>query len=193
MTTPRPYDLHHKLDKYLHILQKESSKSKSSKSTASGSRSSARGERRRDVPQLGQQARQSITPLNVVSEAAPQLVMQQDMEEARKLAADMGVTVEQLLGPQDDNLPKAVPVRLYTVGQHLVTRAEWLELPTHMRALHDWYMNEITHNPERKWIVMDVPHDYYFKQDTIHIEFSELFQLYHFDAIDKTLMSCYCL
>ena len=61
--------------------------------------------------------------------------MQQDMEEARKLAADMGVTVEQLLGPQDDVLPKAKPVRLYTVGEYLVTRAEWLELPTHMRAL----------------------------------------------------------
>ena len=119
--------------------------------------------------------------------------MQQDMEEARKLAAEMGVTVEQLLGPQDDVLPKAVPVRLYTVGEYLVTRAEWLELPTHMRALHDWYMDEIRHNPDRKWIVMDVAPEYYFKKDEIHIEFNELFQLYHFDAIDKTLMSCYCL
>ena len=116
VTTPRQYDLHHKPDNYLCILQKESSKSKSSKSTASGSRSSARGERRRDVPQLGQQARQSIPPLNVVFEAAPQLVMQKDMEEARKLAADMGVTVEQLLGPQDDNLPKAKPVRYIPLG-----------------------------------------------------------------------------
>ena len=80
----------------------------------------------------------------------PQLVMQQDMEEARKLASDMGVTVEQLLGPQDDNLPKAVPVRTYVVGQPFVTKDEWLELPTHMRALHNWYMNEIVLVPERK-------------------------------------------
>ena len=119
--------------------------------------------------------------------------MQQDMEEARKLAADMGVTVEKLLGPQDDVLPKAVPVRLYVVGQPLVTRDEWLELPTYMRALHDWYMNEIVLVPERKWIVLDVAHEYYYKEDKIHIEFSELYQLFHFQAIDKTLMSCYCL
>ena len=145
------------------------------------------------VPQLGQQARQSIPPLNVVSEAAPQLVMQQDMEEDRKLAANMGLTIEQLLGPQDDNLPKAVPLRKYVIGQALVTREEWLELPTHMRALHNWYMNEIVLVPERKWIVLDVPFDYYYREDNIHIEFSELYQLFHFDAIDKTLMSCYCL
>ena len=121
--------------------------------------------------------------------------MQQDidMEQARKLAADMGVTVEQLLGPQDDNLPKAVPVRLYAVGQPLVTRDESVELPTNMRNLHNWYMNEIMLIPERKWILLDVAHEYYYKEDKIHIEFSELYQLFHFDAIDKTLMSCYCL
>ena len=45
VTTPRQYDLHHKPDNYVRIFQKESSKSKSSKSTASGSRSSARGGR----------------------------------------------------------------------------------------------------------------------------------------------------
>ena len=63
--------------------------------------------------------------------------MQQDMEEARKLVADMGVTVEQLLGPQDDNLPKAVPVRKYVIGQPLVTKEEWDELSTHMHTLHN--------------------------------------------------------
>ena len=107
--------------------------------------------------------------------------------------ADMGVTVEQLLGPQDDNLPKVVPVRKYVIGQALVTREEWLELPTHMRGLHNWYMNEIVLVPERKWIVLDVLFDYYYREDNIHIEFSELYPLFHFDAIDTTLMSCYCL
>ena len=63
-------------------------RSKSSKS-ASG--------KRRDVPQLGKQAKQSIPPLKVLSEDVPQ-VLQQDMEEAAKLAAAMGVSVAELLG-----------------------------------------------------------------------------------------------
>ena len=83
MNTPRQHDLHHKTDNYIRVLEKEASKSKSSKS-ASGSRSSARRETRRDVAQLGQQAKQSIPPLNVLSEHVPQLVMQQNIEEATK-------------------------------------------------------------------------------------------------------------
>ena len=103
------------------------------------------------------------------------------------------MTITDLLGSQDDNLPKAVAVPKYVIGQSLVTKEEWDELPTHMHALHNWYMNEIVFVPERKWIVLDVPFDYYYREDKIHIEFSELYQLFHFDAIDKTLMSCYCV
>ena len=42
-------------------------------------------------------------------------------------------------------------------------------------------------------IVAKVPHDYYFREEEVHVEFLELFQLYTFDAIDKSFMSCYCL
>ena len=192
MNTPRQYDLHHKPDNYRCILEKEASKSKSSK-RASSSRSSARSETRRDVPQLGQQAKKSIPPLNVLSEAFPQLVMQQGMEEAAQFVTSMGVTIADLLSSQDDNLPKAAVVWKYVIGQPLVTKEEWDELPTHMRALDNWYMSEILVVPERKWLVLDVPYEYYYREDKIHIEFSELYQLFHFDAIEKTLMSCYCL
>ena len=77
----------------------------------------------------------------------------------------MGVTVEMLLGPQDDNLPKAVPVWKYVVGQPLVTKEEWEELPTQMCALHNWYMSEIMLVPERKWRVLDVPYEYDYRDD----------------------------
>ena len=103
----------------------------------------------------------------------------------------MGVTVADLLGSQDDNVPKAVAVRKYVIGQPLVTKEEWDELPTHMRDLHNWYMSVI--HLGRKWLVLEVPYEYYYRKEKIHIEFSELYQLFHFDAIDKTLMSCYCM
>ena len=117
-------------------------KSKSSKS-ASGSKSgkSASGNRR-DVPQLGEQAKQSIPSLKVLSENVSQ-VLQQNMEEAAKLAASMGVTVAELLGSQDDNLPKADVVPTYVPGKPLVSKEKLEQLPTHMRNLHDWYLSVV--------------------------------------------------
>jgi hypothetical protein len=74
LSLPSQYDLHHKPDDYLHTLQKEGKKSRSSRS-ASGSKSSKSASgKRSDVLQLGQQAKQSIPPLKVLSENVPSLV-----------------------------------------------------------------------------------------------------------------------
>ncbi|KAI5002283.1 hypothetical protein ZWY2020_026933 [Hordeum vulgare] len=42
-------------------------------------------------------------------------------------------------------------------------------------------------------IVLSVPQEYYGCPEQIHIDFDELFQMYNSDALDKSLMSCYCL
>ncbi|KAI4992427.1 hypothetical protein ZWY2020_051844 [Hordeum vulgare] len=42
-------------------------------------------------------------------------------------------------------------------------------------------------------IVLSVPREYYGRPEEIHIDFDELFQMYNDDALDKSLMSCYCL
>jgi hypothetical protein len=199
LNTKSQYELHHKPDDYLRTLQKEVRKSKSSKSasgsksskSASGSKSSkSTSVKRSDVPQLGQQAKQSIPPLKVLSENVPQ-VLQQDMEEAAKLAAAMGVSVAELLGSQDDKLPKAVVVPTYVPGMPLVSKEKLQQLPTQMRNLHEWYLRVV--KGDRTMIVAKVPHEYFFRAEEVHVEFSELFQLYNFDALDKSLMSCYCL
>ena len=97
--------MHHKLDDYVRTLRKETEKSKSSQS-ASGSKSSKSASgKRRDVPQLGEHAKQSISPLKVLSEDVPQ-VQQQDMKEAAKLAAAMGVSVAELLVSKTISYPK---------------------------------------------------------------------------------------
>jgi len=185
--------LHHKPDNYLRTLQKESRKGKSGDSSASGSKRPSKGAsaERRDVPQLGEQAKQSIPPLKVLSTDLPVQAENQDMAEAAKLAAAMGVTVAELLGTQDDNIPKAPVVRTYVPKEEMVSREKWQQLPTQMRKLHDWYMQESQKG--RIMIVAKVPHEYYFREDQVHVDFSELYQLYNFDALDKCLISCYCL
>ena len=129
-------------DNYVRTLQKQIEMNKTSRS-ASGSKSSKSASgKRSDVPQLGEQAKQSIPSLKVLSENVPQ-VLQQDMEEAGKLAAAMGVTVAELLGSQDDKLPKADVVPTYVAGKPLVSDEKLAQLPTHMRNLHDWYLSVV--------------------------------------------------
>ena len=76
--------MHHKPDDYLRTLQKEVAKNKSSKSSASSKRSASTGasgtknaiSKKSDVPLLGQQAKQTIAPLKVVSQNVPLLAQQ---------------------------------------------------------------------------------------------------------------------
>ena len=73
----------------------------------------------------------------------------------------------------------------------MVSKEKLKQMPTHMRNLHEWYLREVKR--DRTMIVAKVPEEYFFQAERVHVELSELFQLYNFDALDKSLMSCYCL
>ena len=103
----------------------------------------------------------------------------------------MGVSVAELLGSQDDKLPKADVVPTYVPGKPLVSKQKLKQLPTQMRNLHEWYLREVKR--DRIMIVAKVPQDYFFRAEEVHVDFSEFYQLYNFDALNKSLMSCYCL
>jgi hypothetical protein len=74
LTLPSQYDLHHKPDDYLRTLQKEGKKSRSSTSASRRKSSKSASNKRSDIPQLRQQAKQSIPPLRVLSKNVPSLV-----------------------------------------------------------------------------------------------------------------------
>ena len=189
-TLPSHYDLHYKPDDYTRTLQKEVKKSRS-RASASGSKSSSTTSKKKsDVPQLGQQAKQSIPPLKVLTENVPSPVQGQDLELAKKWADEWGIPVEAILASQDDRLPKAVvaPKPQFVMGEPLVSKDD---LPTNMCYLHTWYLSESKNG--RTMIVVSVPREYYGRPEEIHIDFDELFQMYNGDALDKSLMSCYCL
>jgi hypothetical protein len=136
----------------------------------------------RTIPQLGQQENQSLAPLVVHSYDDP---------ETRELiewsARQLGATVE-----YDDYCPMAEPVYKYKYGMPLVSNDKLPLLQTQMRKLHDWYM-QASHNSEG-YLVVGIKDGHYFQgKEEINIEFEELFQLFNQDALDKSLMSCYCL
>ena len=83
LTTDRQYDLHDKPDEYTRTLAKQIQKN----SASGSSKSSKRGcKKRSDVPQLGEQAKQSIPPLKVldVAQVLPEINMQEAAELDRK-------------------------------------------------------------------------------------------------------------
>jgi hypothetical protein len=125
---------------------------------------------KRDVPQLRQQAKQSIPPLKVFSKEVPQGL---DMDEDAKLAAQMGMTMAQLLSGAE--LPKAAIAWKYVHGQPLVDNENLHQMPTHMRNLHAWYL--VASKREKSMTMAKVTEEYYFSEGLIHIEFSELFSV----------------
>jgi hypothetical protein len=100
----------------LRTLQKKGKMSRSS-TNASGSKSSKSASKKRsDVPQLRQQAKQSIPPLKVLSENVPSLVQQQSLEEAKKWTTEWNMSVEDIMASQGERFPKAVVAPLVEKG-----------------------------------------------------------------------------
>ena len=82
--------------------------------------------------------------------------------------------------------------RKYVRGQPLVEPEEVKNLPMRMYELHDWYM-KITKSNNREGLMVKVKEEYYFHKLALSVEYSELFQLFNQDALDKSIVSCYCL
>jgi hypothetical protein len=80
----------------------------------------------------------------------------------------------------------------YQHGNPLVRSEEIPHLPTRMRKLHRWYMEGSKEG--KNWITLGINDEHYFcGTDDINIKFSELFKLYNHDALEKSIISAYCL
>ena len=103
------------------------------------------------------------------------------------------VTVGQLLDIEPMSPTREEKIkRKYVRGQPLVESKDVKKLPTRMYELHQWYMN-ITKISNRESLMVNIKHEHYYHEKALAIEYLELFQLYNQDALDKSIVSCYCL
>ena len=103
------------------------------------------------------------------------------------------ITVGQLLEIEDmPVLTEEEIKRKYVRGQPLVEPDEVKKLPTRMYELHQWYM-DITKISNRESLMVNVKHEHNYHEKALAIEYPELFQLHNQDALDKSIVSCYCL
>nr|XP_051219540.1 uncharacterized protein LOC127336738 [Lolium perenne] len=104
-----------------------------------------------------------------------------------RMAKDLGTSVQ-----YQDYYPMVELAYRYTYEKPLVRPDQLPHLQTQMRRLHEWYMQACKDGSIM--IIVALRDEHYFRgHDEIHIEFEELFQLFNQDALDKSLVSCYCL
>jgi hypothetical protein len=181
-----PSDYDRQIRKQRQQRSRPSPRKKSSRSTTSTTGGATRG---KTVPQLGEQSKQSISPLKVSTDQLANVYGAKiDLEELDRA----GLTLDQLMETEEiSGYVEADLAMKYAHGKPLVTSEQCKNLPTAMRKLHEWYMREAKRG--QTFLMLKVTKEHYVNACDISVEFSELFQLYHLDSIDKSLISCYCL
>ena len=165
----------------------------------------------KQIAQLGQQKNQSVPPLIVCSDVDKDFraAMDKDLElldpraiaaakelgvtvsQAKEQATALGMSLGQLLGYE--YAPMLEMARKYVQGEPMVSNEEMTGLSTHMRNLHTWYLVHTSKKDAKEWFPLDVRVEHFFKRYTIQVQLTELFQLFQKRALDKSILSCYCL
>jgi len=142
------------------------------------------------VPQLGAQQKQSIEPL---------VVLNQEQQDSLGFLQSSKLTTDQITGASNQDLdplkeyPIAPVVRwLYKEGTSLVPPEIVPMLPTQMRRLHDLYMKAMRDcNFMQGAKIGD--EDFFRGEAIIWIDWEEVYQLYHQDALDISIVTLWLL
>jgi hypothetical protein len=142
------------------------------------------------VPQLGAQ-KNSCPPLQVYPDVLA--CLDPTMVKLYKDEADAaGMSIPEYLSRIEFMATDDVQLAYhYTYGEPLVRAAELPNLSTQLRRLHNWYLDACKDG--QNWIMVAIRDEHYGRTDVMNIEFCELFQLFNQDALDKSLLSAYCL
>ena len=129
----------------------ESSLSRSSGKTTDASAVPAEGgkgvkvvqRKKRDVPQLGAQSKQAISPLKVAPTTSHRRPVAKKLPTARELqfAAETGLSLSQLDPYGNAPLPSSRLAFNYVKGGPMVPPGVAEDLPTRLRSLNKWYEN----------------------------------------------------
>ena len=138
--------------------------------------------KQKKVAQLGQQDIQSIPHFVVQSYDDPETASMIERA-ARGQEADV---------QYKDYYPMVEVINKYRYGSDLVKPGELARLGTQMRRLHEWYLRACRRGD--RYLTVYLRDEHYFRgREEINLELEELFQLFNQDALDKAVISCYCL
>ena len=163
----------------VHILKKTLIEARKTRTTASAKkRVTQKGKR---VPQLGEQAKQSLAPLKVFSD---DIIDENGMVRGTKIDDYM---------PDDVHFESREELAKYRYGHPLVKPGT--PLTTMMRRLQTWYLDccKSSDGLDNLFIQVKENQDDLVAIGLLPVPFEELFQLYNAMAIDKVIVTSYCL
>ena len=156
---------------------------------------------RKGVAQLGEQAQQSVPPLVIGNEYGLNMNMLEQIpgdvnfDQLDAFFAEFGLSLSQVLGGAA--IPKASKIdewkKEYVYGKSLYNPEALRELGMQMYLLNQWYMAACGRKTDDYICVRIRNHHYFRGDDIIYVQFNELHQLCHMDALDKSLISSFCL
>jgi hypothetical protein len=154
LTQPSQYDIN-KPNDYKRCLDKQVDAIEEAKARST----SARG--KRDVAQLGAQAKKSVSPLKVFASDAGGSVAQPSHSD---FAAEAGLTLSQLMF---GDIPIAPLAWKYENGKSLVPPWKERTLSSQIRRLHEWYMDAA--KGAREFLLLKITKDHLLGEDLVHI------------------------
>ena len=176
LTEPSQYDKR-KPDDYKRTLQKKSQSVKTGSSSAS---------MKRDVPRLGEQANQMISPFKV----APSKVS--TTQRRLEFAAECGLTLSQLDATAPEIEGAAVAFNYVQGGPMVRPGVHPQDIPTRLRALNKWY--ERVAKEGRTLFYFMAGKDHFLGQEySLPTTMKELFRFFNLRDIDISIVSFYTL
>ena len=135
---------------------------------------------------------QSIDPLVVEDDCTNAQGGPIDREALQGFMATTGLTPEQLIGGGSIPTANFDIYQTYQYGRCLVNPKSLSSLGIQMYLLNKLYLRVCDN--EEAWLIVRIRPEHYFNgYDILHIEFNELHQLLNWDALDKSLLNCWCL
>ena len=104
---------------------------------------------------------------------------------------ESGLTKAQLEGAEIEVHPGANK-KPFKLGEPLMWEELIPTLPTRMRELHAWYL-KASASKDKVFRARIQDRNFHRGMDDIWIEFENLYDLYHQDALDKSLLSVFCM
>ena len=176
MRAPVPLD-----DNNVRILKKTVIAKRNTRATAAAAKKRVTQKGKKSVPQLGEQAKQSLAPLKVFSD--------DDIVDENGMVR--GTNIEDYL-PDNVQFESLEEVGTYQYGHPLVNPGT--PLTTMMRRLHTWYLDCCKlGGADSIFVVVKKNQDDLVAIDLFPVPFEELFQLYNAMVINKVIVTSYCL
>ena len=180
----------------------ESSLSRSSGKTTDASAVPAEGgkgvkvvqrKKKRDVPQLGAQSKQAISPLKVAPTTSHRRPMAKlPTARERQFAAEAGLSLSQVDPYGNAPLPSSGLAFNYVKGGPMVQPEVVKNLPTRLFSLNTWY-EKVAKEGKTQVFFMAGKNHFLRQEYEVPIDFAELFNFFNLRDIDLPIISAYCL